>query len=94
MEHTQVGTPWVCSAFNGIMTAMQTEETLRIICLVLTAISTLVSIITSVVVWYKKAKADGKITQEELLDLLDIGKDAKEKIENIIEEAQKENAKD
>lgn len=75
---------WSCSAVSSVLTIVQTNQIFQLICLILTAISTLISIITSVIIWYKKAKADGKITLEELEELKGISEEARQEIENII----------
>lgn len=58
-----------------ILTASQTQTIFQIISLVLTIIATLFSIISRLVIWYKKAKADGKITKEEMKEGANIIKD-------------------
>lgn len=89
----KVGIPWGCTIFNSVMTAIQSEDILRMICLILTAISTLISIITSIMLWYKKAKADGKITIDELEELKNISEEGKKQIQTIINK-EKESNKD
>lgn len=49
-----------------ILTASQTQNLFQTISLILTIIATLFSIISRIVIWYKHAKADGKITKDEL----------------------------
>lgn len=52
-----------------IMTATQTNEVFQIISLTLTIIATLFSIVLTAIrlyFWFKDAKADGKITKEEV----------------------------
>lgn len=58
-----------------ILTASQTQTIFQIISLILTIIATLFSIISRIVIWYKKAKADGKITADEIKEGADIIKD-------------------
>ena len=63
------GFNYLADAVAVVMTATQTNETFQIISLVLTIIATLFSIILTgirLVFWYKDAKADGKITKEEV----------------------------
>ena len=58
-----------------ILTASQTQNVFQIISLILTIIATLFSIISRIVIWYRKAKADGKITKDELKEGAEIVKD-------------------
>lgn len=71
-------------AGNGlacIFTAVQSDEVFKIISLILTCLSIALSIAYRVWVWYKKAKADGKIEPEEIKELKDIIDDEKDKIQ-------------
>lgn len=58
-----------------VLTASQTNSIFQTISLILTIIATLFSIISRIVIWYKKAKADGKITADEIKEGADIVKD-------------------
>lgn len=53
-----------------ICTAIQPDELLQYVSLGLTIIATIFSICFTIYNWYKKAKEDGKITQEEVDDLI------------------------
>ena len=59
------------SIFEFVLTALQTDEVLRYVNLGLAIITSVVSIAWIVWRWYKQAKADGKITKEEVEDLID-----------------------
>ena len=48
------------------LTAIQTEQALRIANLILAILTTLFIFVTRFIEWFKKAKADGKITKDEL----------------------------
>lgn len=52
-------------------TAVQTDRLLSYISLALTILATIVSIAFTIYKWYNKAKADGKITKDEIDDLID-----------------------
>ena len=67
------------------LTVIQTEQVLRIANLVLAIITTLFIFITRFIEWYKKAKADGKITKEELEEGVGIVKEGVEEIKDHIE---------
>lgn len=62
---------WLGSVFGSICTALQSDEVLRYIQLILTILSTLFAIAFTIYKWYKKAKEDGKITKDEVDDLID-----------------------
>lgn len=63
---------WVGSGFAGIFTAVQVDDILKWVSLALTIISVLVSISYNLYKWYQRAKADGKITKEEVKEGVDI----------------------
>lgn len=67
------------------LTAIQTEQILRIANLVLAILTTLFVFVTRFWEWYKKAKADGKITKEELKEGVGIVKDGVDEIKEHIE---------
>ena len=58
-------------AVAGVATALQTDEYLRIISFALTCISVTLSVAFTVFKWYKTAKADGRITTDELTELVE-----------------------
>ena len=64
-----------------ICTAIQPDELLQIISLILTIIATLFSIAFTIYNWWKKASQDGKIDKEEINELVDIVDKAKEDID-------------
>ena len=62
---------FITDAVAGIMTALQPDEYLRIMSLILTCISVTLSLAFTLYKWYKTAKTDGKITIDEYEDLVD-----------------------
>lgn len=52
-------------------TAIQTKELFQYISLILSIICTILTIIFTIWRWYRKASADGKITEEEVDELID-----------------------
>ena len=53
-------------------TALQTEEVLRIVSLSITILGAIISmIVLPLLTWYKNAKRDGKITQDEIKEGID-----------------------
>lgn len=69
-----------------ILTVAQTKEIFQIVSLVLSILISIVILIGKIVDWYHKAKADGKITKEEIEELVDT---TKEDIEDIKEKINK-----
>lgn len=74
------------NGFMYILTVAQTKEIFQIVSLVLSILISIVILIGKVVDWYHKAKADGKITKEEIKELVDT---TKEDIEDIKEKINK-----
>lgn len=67
-------------------TAIQTNEILQTISIVLTIIGTLITITMAIVNWWKNAKKDGKIDEEEINEGLGIIKDGIEQIKDKTED--------
>lgn len=67
------------TVFGGIMTAIQANEVLQIVQAILTVIGLLVTIAYTIWKWYRKASEDGKITKEEVDELMENLNDVKEK---------------
>ena len=65
------GASYGADVLGAVFTAVQTDTTLQIISLVMTIIATTFSIAFTVYKWWKSAKADGKITKDEINDLID-----------------------
>ena len=73
---------WLGTIVGGTCTgvSMATMNQIMTICgLILTIISTIVSISYVIWKWWRKAKADGKITEDEVDDLMDDIKDITDK---------------
>lgn len=73
---------------NGLQYAIslvQVENILRITGIILSVIISLLIIIDKIVSWRKKAKADGKITEDEIKEGVEIIKDGAEDIKEHIE---------
>ena len=62
---------WLGTIFGSIFTAIQTDIVLKYVQLGLTILSTLVALVYTIWKWWKKSKADGKITEDEINDLVD-----------------------
>lgn len=65
------GASYGADMIGAVFTAVQTDTTLQIISLVLTIVATVFSIAFTIYKWYKSAKSDGKITKDEIDELID-----------------------
>lgn len=63
-------------------TAIQTNEILQTISIVITIIGTLITIAMAIITWWKNAKKDGKIDKDEINEGLNIIKDGIEQIKD------------
>ena len=85
------------NALTYVLSAIQQNEVFQIIEFVMAILTSIILIAYRLWVWYKKAKADGKITKDEIeegLEILGEGiEDLKEKTESK-EKGDDENAKD
>lgn len=74
------------TALSAVGTAMQTNDILQTISLVITIIGGLITfIIVPLVNWHRKAKEDGKIDKEEIGEAIDIVADGSKKISDEID---------
>lgn len=69
MKHDYLS--WIGSVFGTILTAIQSDQIFQYISLGLTILSTLIAISYTIWKWWRKAKEDGKIDEEEVKDLVD-----------------------
>ena len=70
-------------------TAIQPNEVLQTISLIITIIGGLITISFAIYGWYKRATADGKIDKEEVDELKDILQDGNEKIQDALNDKKK-----
>lgn len=70
---------WIGTLTGGVFTAVQTSEVFQIVSLVITCLAGLFTIVYTIWKWYRRAKADGKITEDEVDELMD---ELKDKIPN------------
>lgn len=80
----------VCDSVAILSTAIQPDRTLQIISMILTILSLTLSLILKLINWYKQAKADRKITKEEINEAVEITKDGIEEINETIKEHKKD----
>ncbi len=82
--HTE-GSIWGLNVFGVLSTVFQVDDVLRWIQLSLTIIAIAVSLGLSIYKWVITARADGKITKEEIEDLGEIIKDKIEDVKDVVE---------
>ena len=71
---------------QAIFTAIQTDEVLRWISFGFTLVSVILTIAYNIWRWYRKSKKDGKISMDEVDELVDIVKDGSDSLSNITKE--------
>lgn len=71
---------------QAIFTAIQTDEVLRRISFGFTLVSVILTIAYNIWRWYRKSKEDGKISMDEVDELVDIVKDGSDSLSNITKE--------
>ena len=79
------------TALSAVGTGLQTSEVLQIISLVLTIIGSLITIAMAIINWWKKAKADGKITSDEIQEGIEIIQDGLDDLKDKTKEDKEEN---
>lgn len=73
---------WICSGITTLIGATSVEEVSRVILLIIGIVSALVSLAFNIYCWYKKAKADGQITHEEITEGMKIVQDGIKKVQD------------
>lgn len=71
---------------QAIFTAIQTDEVLRWISFGFTLVSVILTIAYNIWRWWRKSKEDGKISMDEVDELVDIVKDGSDSLKNITKE--------
>ena len=71
---------------QAVLTAVQTDEVLRRISFGFTIFSVILNIAYNIWRWWKKSKEDGKISMNEVDELVDIVKDGSDTLTNTIKE--------
>ena len=78
------------TALSAVGTGLQTSEVLQIISLVLTIIGSLITIAMAIINWWKKAKADGEITSDEIQEGIEIIQDGLDDLKDKTKEDKEE----
>lgn len=71
---------------QSIFTAIQTDEVLRRISFAITLVSFIITLSCNIYKWWRNSKKDGKITMDEVDELVDIVKDGSDSLTNTIKE--------
>ena len=71
---------------QAIFTAIQTDEVLRWISFGFTLVSVIITIAYNIWNWWRNSKKDGKISIDEVDELVDIVKDGSDSLKNITKE--------
>ena len=71
---------------QAIFTAIQTDEVLRRISFGFTLVSVILTIAYNIYKWWRKSKKDGKISMDEVDELVDIVKDGSGTLTSTIKE--------
>ena len=79
----------VGTSVSATGTALQTNEVLSTISLIITIIGGLITIAMALINWFKKAKADGKITEDEIKEGLDIVEQGTKGIKDSLDDKKK-----
>ena len=80
----------VGTATSGVGTALQTNEVLQTISLIITIIGGILTfIVMPLYKWYKEAKKDGKIDKDEIKEGVQILGEGVEKVQNSLDDKKK-----
>ena len=79
----------VGTSTSAVGTAIQTNQVLQTISLVLTIIGTIITTVSALYFWFKKAKADGKIDEEEIDEGIEIIQNGADKIKHEVDKNKK-----
>ena len=71
---------------QATFTAIQSDEILRRISFAITLISFIITLSCNIYKWWRNSKKDGKITMDEVDELVDIVKDGSDTLTNTIKE--------
>lgn len=78
------------NALTYVLTVVQTKEIFQLISLILSVLVSVIIILYRLWKWYNEAKADGKITKEELKKGIDIAKDGISEVKEKVDDYKKE----
>lgn len=85
MNKLEDGLLYTVDSCGLVMSIVQTEHIFQIVQLVLSIFATLITTAYIIYKWYKRAKADGKITKNEVGELVTIVSDATDEVVDKID---------
>lgn len=85
MNKVEDGLLYTVDSCGLLMSIVQTEHVFQIIQLVLSIFATIITTAYIIYKWYKKASADGKITKNEVGELVTIVSDATDEVVDKID---------
>lgn len=77
------------NGFQYLVSFAQVEDIARIVGLILSIIISVLILVDKIITWWKKAKEDGKITEDEIQEGVNIIKDGTEEIKDHIDKGKK-----
>ena len=77
------------NALMYVLTATQTKEVFEIISLVLSIVISILIIVSKIIDWWKRAKADGKIDEDEIKEGIEIIQEGTKEIKDHIDKNKK-----
>ena len=78
------------TSMSAVGTSFQTNEILQTISIVITIIGGIITIVMAFLNWWNKAKKDGKIDKEEILEGIDILVDGVKNLEDKMKDKEEE----
>ena len=84
---------YVGSGLSIVFTAIQTNEVFQIVSLILAILTSATTLAFTLWKWYKKAKEDGKITPDEMIEGAKIVEEGIKEIKDIKDKHEGENDK-
>ena len=91
MKHEVIGFigSAVGTSVSATGTAIQPNEVLQTISLIITILGGIITIVFALVGWYQRAKADGKIDKDEIKEAIDILQEGGENIKDALDDKKK-----
>ena len=74
---------------SAVGTAIQTNEVLQTVSLIITIIGSIVTTVSAIYFWWKRASADGKITKDEIDEGVEIIQHGIDNIKDEVDENKK-----
>lgn len=92
MKYNELIAGTLATGLSATGTALQTNELLQTISLIITILGAIISmIVLPILSWYKNAKKDGKITTDEIKEGIDTLQEGLEGVKNTLDNKNKEN---